>query len=66
MMTHTYQDEDEGAYFERKASSLDAKRKEESIRAIAKTKGMEKSRVWKPPATNNYLIDWDNNMTDKS
>ncbi len=32
------------------------KEKRKSIRAIAKTKGMEKSRVWKPPATNNYLI----------
>ncbi len=29
MMTHTNQDEDEGADFERKASNLDAKRKEE-------------------------------------
>ncbi len=27
------------------------KEKRTSIRAIAKTKGMEKSRVWKPPAT---------------
>ncbi len=27
------------------------KEKRKSIRAIAKTKGMEKSRVWKPPAT---------------
>ncbi len=51
MMTHSNQDEVEGADFERKASNLDAKRKEESIRALAKTKCMEKSRVWKPPAT---------------
>ncbi len=29
MMTHSNQDEDEGADFERKASNLDAKRKEE-------------------------------------
>ncbi len=29
MMTHTYQDEDEGADFERKASKFDAKREEE-------------------------------------
>ncbi len=29
MMTHTTQDEDEGADFERKASNLDAKIKEE-------------------------------------
>ncbi len=29
MMTHTNEDEDEGADFERKASNLDAKRKEE-------------------------------------
>ncbi len=29
MMTHKNQDEDEGADFERKASNLDAKRKEE-------------------------------------
>ncbi len=59
MMTHINQDEDEGADFERNASNLDAKEKRKSIRAIEKTKGMEKSRVWKPPvtpATNNYLI----------
>ncbi len=57
MMTHTNQDEDEGAEFERKAINLGAKiKKRKSIRAIAKTKGMEKSRVWKPPETNNYLI----------
>ncbi len=59
MMTHTNQDEDEGADFERKASHLDDKEKRKSIRAIAKTKDMEKSRVWKPPATpatNNDLI----------
>ncbi len=64
MMTHTNQDEDEGADFERKESNLDAKRK--SIRALAKTKGMEKSRDWKPPATpatNNYLFDWENNSS---
>ncbi len=63
---HTNQDEDEGADFERKASNLDAKRKEESIRARAKTKCMEKSRVWKPPATpatNNHLIVWENNSS---
>ncbi len=29
MMTHTNHDEEEGADFERKASNLDAKRKEE-------------------------------------
>ncbi len=37
-----------------------------SIRAIAKTNGMENSRVWKPPATpatNNYLISWENNSS---
>ncbi len=37
-----------------------------SVRAVAKTKGMEKSRVWKPPATpetNNYLIGWENNSS---
>ncbi len=42
------------------------KEKRKSIRAIAKTKGMEKSRVWKPPvtpATNNYLIGWENNSS---
>ncbi len=58
-MTHTNHDEDEGADFERKVSNLDAKKKRKSIRAIAETKDMEKSRVWKPPATpetNNYLI----------
>ncbi len=56
--------EDEGTDFERKASNLDAKRKEESVRALAKTKGMKKSRVWKlpaTPATNNNLIGWENN-----
>ncbi len=66
MMTHTNQYEDEGADFERKASNLDAKKKRKSIRAIAKTKDMEKSRVWKPPATpetNNYLIGWENNSS---
>ncbi len=37
-------------FFEKQAIwMLTEKRK--SIRAIAKTKGMEKSRVWKPPAT---------------
>ncbi len=63
---HTNQDEDEGADFERNASNLDAKRKRKSIRALAKTKVMEKSRVWKPPAkpaTNNYLIGWENNSS---
>ncbi len=39
------------------------KEKRKSIRALAKTKGMEKSRVWKPPATNNYLIGWENNSS---
>ncbi len=50
---------------ERKVSNLEAKRKE-SIRALAKTKDMKKSRVWKPsatPATNNHLIDWENNSS---
>ncbi len=54
------QDEDEGADFERKASNLD------SIRALSKTKGMGKSRVWKPPATpatNNDLIGRENNSS---
>ncbi len=39
------------------------KEKRMSIRAIAKTKGMEKSRVWKPPATNNDLIGLENNSS---
>ncbi len=39
------------------------KEKRKSIRALAKTKGMEKSRDWKPPATNNYLIGWENNSS---
>ncbi len=43
------------------------KEKRKSIRAIATTKGMEKSRDWKkPPATpaiNNYLIGWENNSS---
>ncbi len=38
MMTHTNQDEDEGADFERKTRNLDAKRKEEVNGALAKTK----------------------------
>ncbi len=37
-MTHTNQDEDEGADFERKASNLDAKRKEEVIYSYSKNK----------------------------
>ncbi len=37
------------------------KEKRKSIRATANTKGMEKSRVCKPPATNNDLIGWENN-----
>ncbi len=47
---------------ERKVSNLEAKRKE-SIRALAKTKDMKKSRVWKPSATNNDLIGWENNSS---
>ncbi len=41
------------------------KEKRKSIRALAKTKGMEKSRVWKHPATttNNDLISWENNSS---
>ncbi len=39
------------------------KEKRKSIRAIAKTKGMEKLRVLKPPVTNNYLIGWENNSS---
>ncbi len=42
------------------------KEKRKSIRALTKTKGMEKSRVWKPPATaatNNDLIGWENNSS---
>ncbi len=50
MMTHTSQDEDEGADFERKASNLDAKRK-------------EKRSPPATPATNKYLIDWENNSS---
>ncbi len=50
MTTHTNQDENDGADFEKKAS-LNAKRKRKSIRALAKTKAMEKSRVWKQPTT---------------
>ncbi len=37
-----------------------------SIIALAKTKCMEKSRVWKPPATpatKNHLIGWENNSS---
>ncbi len=40
--------------------------KRKSIRALAKTKGKEKSQDWKPPATpatNNYLIGWENNSS---
>jgi len=39
------------------------KEKRKSIRALAKTKYMEKSRVWKPPATSNYLNGWENNSS---
>ncbi len=42
------------------------KEKRKYIRDLAKTKGMEKSRVCKPPttpATNNYLIGWENNSS---
>ncbi len=39
MMTHTNQDEDEGSDFERKASNLDAKRKEEVNYSSSKNKG---------------------------
>ncbi len=62
MTTHTNQDEDEGADFEEKQVICMLKEKRKSIRAIAKEKGMEKSRVWKPPATsatNNDLIGWE-------
>ncbi len=40
MMTHTNQDEDEGADFERQASNLDAKRKEEVNYSYSKNKGL--------------------------
>ncbi len=43
-MTHSNQDEDEGADFERKEAIWTLKEKRKSIRAIEKTKGMEKSR----------------------
>ncbi len=39
MMTHTIQDEDEGADFERKASNLDAKRKDDVNKSYSKNKG---------------------------
>ncbi len=42
------------------------KEKKKLIRAIAKTKCMEKYRVWKPPvtpATNNNLIAWEKNSS---
>ncbi len=57
MMTHTNQDE--ANFLREKQAIWMLKEKRKSIRAIAKTKGMEKSRVWKPPATNNYLIGWE-------
>ncbi len=47
LITHTTQDEDERADFERKVSNLDAKEKRKSIRALAKTKGMEKSKEFR-------------------
>ncbi len=49
---------------ERKQAIWMLKEKRKSIRALAKTTGTEKSRVWKPPATpatNNYPVDWENN-----
>ncbi len=41
MITHTNQDEDEGADFERKASNLDAKRKEKVNKSSSKNKEHE-------------------------
>ncbi len=41
MMTHSNQDEDEGADFERKASNVDAKRKDEVNYSSSKNKGHE-------------------------
>ncbi len=41
-------------------------KEKKSIRALAKIKGMKKSRFWKPPATpatNNDLIGWENNSS---
>ncbi len=46
MMTYTNQDEDEGADFERKKAIWILKEIRKYIRALAQTKGMEKSRVW--------------------
>ncbi len=63
MMTHINKDEDEGADFEKKQAIWMLKEMRKSIRALAKTKGMDKSRVWKPPATNIYLIGWENNSS---
>ncbi len=50
MMTHSNQDGRELTLSEKQAIWM-LKEKRKSFRAMAKTKGMEKSRVWKPPAT---------------
>ncbi len=49
-----------------KQAILMLKEKRKLIITLAKTKDMEKSRVWKPPvtpATNNDLIGWENNSS---
>ncbi len=46
-----------------KQAILMLKEKRKSITALAKTKGMDQSRVWKTPATNNYRIGWENNSS---
>ncbi len=57
MMTHSNQDEDEGADFERKASNLDAKRKEEVNYSSSKNKGHEEIKSLETTSdTSDYLI----------
>ncbi len=62
MMTHTNQDEDEGADFERKASNLDAKRKYETNYNYSKNKehGEIKSLETTSDTSNQQLPDENN------
>ncbi len=62
MTTHTNQDEDEGADFERKASNLDAKRKYETNYNYSKNKehGEIKSLETTSDTSNQQLPDENN------
>ncbi len=66
VMTHTNRMKTRDMTLREKLAIWMLKEKRKSIRALVKTKGMEKSRVWKPPAcpppTNN-LIGRENNSS---